>query len=127
VPEYDYTLEWLGERARQAIEHDGFALIVLSEGAAGKDTLTNDLAQETGVRVRDIRLGHAQRGSRPSHIDRKLAVNMAHMAYEGLCNGIRSATVLLRDNQLVLHNGTIADFPKPFPDVGLYNRVNGVS
>jgi 6-phosphofructokinase 1 len=127
LPEYAYTLDWLGQRTAQALARDGFALIVLSEGAARRETLTDDLARAAGVRVRDVRLGHAQRGSHPSHIDRLLAATLMQRACESLQQGARRGTFLLRDGRWRLDEEGIARFARPLPDPALYNRLNGLS
>lgn len=126
VPEYTYSLEWLSQRTRAALQRDHHALIVLSEGAAGKDTLTADLSAHTGIRVRDVRLGHAQRGTKPSHIDRVLAAQAAQMAYEALRRGKQRGALLVQDSRMCLHEDGIHSYPKPLPDRQLYNRVNAL-
>lgn len=127
MPEYDFTLAWLSERVRWAIDRDRYALVVLSEGTPGRDTLTRDLADAAGVRVRDVRLGHAQRGGQPSHQDRTLAVNLAQSAYERLLSGGPSGILLLQNGQIHLHTGSLTDFPQPLPDRNRYKRINGLS
>lgn len=52
--------------------------------ARGARTLADEIPKLTSIRVRDVRLGHAQRGGDASHIDRVLASEMARSAYNAL-------------------------------------------
>lgn len=126
LPEYDYDDGWLAARLRAAVTRAGYALLVLSEGARGARTLADDLPRWTGIRVRDTRLGHAQRGARPSHLDRALAADMARLAHRALREGLASGAVVVREGRVRLHEGTLAGLPSPSPDRALYDAINGL-
>lgn len=126
VPEYDFDLDWLGQRTLDAIRRDEYALIVLSEGTASSRTIAEDLTRVTEIRVRDTRLGHGQRGAAPSHQDRVLARQMTHTAYHGLRSGFPLGIVAVRQGQIMLHEGTLEGFAPRIPDRAVYNLINGL-
>jgi 6-phosphofructokinase 1 len=126
VPEYAYEDDWLAGRLLDAVRRDGCALLVLSEGVAAARTLAEEITQWTGIRVRDTRLGHGQRGARPTHRDRVLAAHMTHRAYRALRGGATMATVVVRGGQITLHEGALDGFPPRLPDRPLYDLVNGL-
>lgn len=125
VPEYAYDDEWLAGRLLDAAQRDGYALLVLSEGVAASRTLFDDIFGWTNIRVRDIRLGHAQRGGTPTHRDRSLAAQMARLSFEALNADVTRGTVVVRDGQTLLHDGALDGFPARLPDVDRYNFING--
>ena len=125
VPEFGYDNAWLAQRLQAAVGRAGYALLVLSEGVAACRTLAEEIPQWTGVRVRDTRLGHAQRGAKPSHRDRVLAADMARAAYRALCDGITAGTVVVRGGQVTLHTDPLEDLPRRQPDRDLYGLING--
>jgi 6-phosphofructokinase 1 len=124
VPEYAYLEAWLGERLRWAVEHFGYGLLVIGEFAAGARTLVEELPRQTGIRMRDVRLGHAQRGAAPTHRDRVLAVEMTHAAYGAMRAG-RSGIVVVQRSQVYVHDGALPDAPV-LPDRAVYDRINGL-
>jgi len=125
VPEYAYDNDWLAQRLTGAVNRDGYALMVLSEGVAAARTLVDDIPQWTQIRVRDIRLGHSQRGAKPSHRDRTLAADMARIAFEALRGGVSRGTVVVRQERALLHEGALDGFAPKLPDRAQYNAVNG--
>ncbi len=124
LPEYEYTDEWLQNRLLHAIERFGYALIVIGEGARGARTLADEIPQWIGYRMRDVRLGHAQRGAIPSHRDRQLAAKMAHCAAQSLRSGTTAGTVVVRQGSIVI---TAEPLPEEsvLPDKAVYNMING--
>lgn len=126
VPEYAYDEAWLAERLKGAMARHGYALLVLSEGVRESRTLADRLPQSVGVRVRDIRLGHGQRGGTPAHRDRWIAVTLAHMAYRAACEGRSGVLLMDAGGEWALHAGTLAGLPAPLPDRALYDQLNGL-
>lgn len=126
IPEIDFKMDWLAGRINATIERDGHCLIVLCEGIPGINTLASDITEATGIRTRWTRLGHAQRGGIPTHIDRVLGADMGRMAHRALSDGVKMGMVFMRQNQLMIHEGTPSDFPTPEPSRAQYNRVNGL-
>lgn len=125
VPEYAYDNEWLSQRLIDAVKQDGHALLILSEGVAAARTLADDIPQWTQIRVRDVRLGHAQRGAFPTYGDRKLAADMAQIAFQAMLDGVARGTVVVRNGETMLHEGPLEGFPPRLPDVQRYNFING--
>jgi 6-phosphofructokinase 1 len=127
VPEYEYANDWLARRLLDAIQWDGHALLVLAEGVPASRALYDEIPQWTGIRMRDIRLGHGQRGGKPTHIDRALAANFARLAYHALRDGCHNGVVVVRKGETFLHEVTLQGFPRPLPDLTLYCQINGLS
>ncbi|MEL6149152.1 MAG: 6-phosphofructokinase [Chloroflexota bacterium] len=125
VPEYDYSDEWLAHRLRDAIESDGHALVVLSEGVKKIPQMPEMIPRMTGVRLRYTRLGHAQRGGTVSHADRRLAMDMARLAHHALRRGITSGTVIVRNGQMMVYEDDIQNFELSPPNRAEYDFVNG--
>jgi 6-phosphofructokinase 1 len=125
VPEYPYTEDWLAERVVNAVNMHGYALIVLSEGTPGARTLVDTLPQRTQIRMRDVRLGHAQRGGIPSHRDRVLAAESARAAHDALHAGLSFGVTVVRSGQVVVHEGLLPE-TKSAPDLAQYKAINGL-
>ncbi len=125
VPEYTYDNDWLAERLKRMVSKHGYALLVLSEGVLASRTLAEDIFRWTNIRVRDTRLGHAQRGARPSHSDRALAAHMARLAYQALRDGLRTGTVVVRQGKPQLHEGLLQGYPTRLPSRDIYDQING--
>jgi 6-phosphofructokinase 1 len=126
IPEYAYDNDWLKHRLLDSIGAHGHALLVISEGIEAHDTLRTDIPEWTGIRMRDIRLGHGQRGGTPTHIDRLLATQMAYTAHSALKRGQRLGVVVVRNGQTMLHEGLLNGFDEPVPDREQYDLVNGL-
>jgi 6-phosphofructokinase 1 len=126
IKEYPYDDDWLARRTLEAIDQHGYALIVHGEGARGSRTLADELFHRTKIRVRDTRLGHAQRGAVPSHLDRTLARHMAHLAYHALRDGIKMGIVVESDGRIHLRKGTLEGLPSRVPDQAIYDLVNAL-
>ncbi|MFZ4813387.1 MAG: 6-phosphofructokinase [Phototrophicaceae bacterium] len=124
LPEYDYDDQALANRLKQAVARDGYGLLVINEYARGARTLADELPERTGTRVRDVRLGHAQRGATPSHQDRILAVRLAQAAYAALSRR-ESGILVTAGNGITRHDGALPDSPV-LPDRALYERINGL-
>lgn len=128
IPEYPYDEAGLIKQIMNGIQRDTYALIVLSEGLPNRDSLPKLIEHATGIRVRDTRLGHGQRGTPPSHQDRVLAAQMAVLAYETLRAGtIPMGIAVVRGGQVTLHEGILTGFPARMPDETLYKQINGVT
>lgn len=126
LPEYTYEDTWLSGRITTALKNDGYALVVICEFARGARTLADDIPKWTGTRVRDVRLGHAQRGGDAAHRDRVLAADMAHAAYHALKSGIQTGITCVVNGRLTIHQDGLEQFSLAAPDRLLYNRINGL-
>lgn len=123
LPEYEYDENWLAARLKTAVERDGYGLLVICEGARGARTLADTLPALTGIRVRDTRLGHTQRGGTPSHSDRVLAAQMARLAHHHLKSN-QSGILAVQSGELRL-TAALSDSPI-VPDRELYLMINGL-
>jgi len=126
VPEYAYSDDWLIQRLKDAVQREQYALVILSEGVATSRTLVEDIQEKSGLKIRDTRLGHGQRGTPPSHRDRVLASEMAQAAYDALPAGTTMGTMVVSGGKINLQAGKLADLPPRLPDQSLYNQVNGL-
>jgi len=126
LPEYEYEDHWLGRRLAEAVKQDGFALLVICEGARGARTLADEIPKLTSIRVRDVRLGHAQRGGDASHIDRVLASEMARSAYNALRAKLQTGIIVVRQGKVQVHEGNLQSFTMTPPDRTLYHIINGL-
>lgn len=126
VPEIEFDRDWLAERVRAALAADGYALIVHSEGIPESRMLPAQISERVGVRVRDVHLGHAQRGGSPTHIDRALAASWATMAFRAFVEGIPRGILLLQQGTTVIFQGDLNGFATPDIDRMRYADVNGL-
>lgn len=123
LPEYTYEDTWLAERVSAALKSDGYALVVICEGSRGARTLADDIPKWTGTRVRDVRLGHAQRGGIASHLDRVLAADMAQTTYNALKHGIKTGVIIVQHGKVSLVGNLLFD-TSIMPDKKLYHSIN---
>jgi 6-phosphofructokinase 1 len=98
VPESLMSFEQIEQRMKETLERQRFAIVVASEGYPGLMETLERLEQALGLRLRHTRIGHAQRGGRPSGRDRLLARSMAENAVETLAHG-GSGMIGLRQGQ----------------------------
>lgn len=125
VPEYDEPdLALLADRLREAIVRKGHALLVYTEFIPERDARLALLSTRADARLRDTRLGHAQRGGAASHSDRLLARGWATLAHRALHEGAQSAVTVWRSGGPALHEGALTG-EKPLPDRALYAVING--
>ena len=101
IPEAPLSQIELTERVRAALDRRKYALIVASEGYPQLDDTLRQLSDDVGLRLRLTRLGHAQRGGRPSAADRLLALSLAESAVLALAEG--HSGVMAWQGQPVLH------------------------
>jgi 6-phosphofructokinase 1 len=127
LPEYNFDVAWLADRLKQATVNDGFALAIVCEGVLFESpNLPEEISQLAGIRMRFSRLGHAQRGGATSHIDRRLATDMAYLAYNAFCSGVSNGAVIVQNGLAHLHEGIIGEQTKAKPNYDLYKLVNGL-
>jgi 6-phosphofructokinase 1 len=126
IPEYEYSVEWLIQRLQMVVARDRYALVILSEGVAASRTIADDIREWTGLYCRDARLGHGQRGAVPTHRDRILAAQMAHVAFQALRGAEGKGLTVAHNGNVSLHHGSIPGLPVRLPDRQLYNFVNGL-
>ena len=126
LPEYDYRLDWLSRRCQAAVKAWGSALVIVCEGAPGSRDLPENLARESGIRVRHSALGHAQRGADVSHRDRVAAREMSRIAFEAFRDGAQLGMVIERGGRFTFRAGVPKNESLPPPDAAKYKAVNGL-
>lgn len=127
VPEYtDYDLEAVAAYLKEAAARRGHALLVYTEFIPKREQVLAALPELMAMRLRDTRLGHAQRGGSASHRDRVLARTWARLAFDALHDGVPMGVVVEREGRSLLHTGLLEGFDPPMPDRVLYRRINGL-
>lgn len=132
LPEYDFDIAWVADRLKQATVGDGFALAIVCEGVtAAMPDLPAKIERLAGIRMRFTRLGHAQRAGTTSHLDRRLATEMASLAHgafrRDLSNGtVSSGVIVVQNGKAQFQEGGIGEHSKVKPSLDLYNAVNGL-
>ncbi len=124
LPEYPLPQQQLYPRLKALVAKAGYALVVLAEGVASIPQLAEAIPRQTGVRLRHIKLGHAQRGAAVSHRDRCVAQDMCRIAWQAFRDDIRIGVVVSRQGAMTLQEGTLSDVEKSPPDYRQYAFVN---
>lgn len=127
IPEYAHDPSQIAARLTAAVERQGQTLLVYDEGVTAKAKLLDAIPRLTGIRVRDTRLGHAQRGARPSQRDRALAADMITLAFQALHSGTRSGVSVVHHGQVELHQGALDPQERKLPNLELYQQLNGLT
>ncbi len=106
VPERPQDEQEVIETLREVISRQRYALLVGSEGYPDLERIVKRASAALGTRSRFSRVGHAQRGGRPSARDRFLAVRFALAAIETLAQK--------QSGRVVMQGGAVRVLP--FPD-----------
>ncbi|MFN8531537.1 MAG: 6-phosphofructokinase [Anaerolineae bacterium] len=123
-PGVDYDA--LAAHLKAALVRKGHALLVYNEYITDKAEMLETLPGKVGTRVRDSRLGHAQRGAAPTAEDRLLARVWADLAYDALQARLPMAITVWRNGSAALHEGLLSG-ETPRPNRARYNLVNGIT
>ena len=100
VPEQPLEEAKIIKDLQAAMQTHRYALVVASEGYPDVSGVVERLSAALKTRSRFTRLGHAQRGGRPSGRDRLLARAFAEVAVAGLARG-ESGRALWQDGRAV--------------------------
>ena len=98
VPEHTVPPDVLEAVTRTAMDRQGFAVIVASEGYPNLENVMKELEARIGVRLRFSRPSHAMRGGKPSAHDRMLARALAIRGVDALARG-QSGMIAWRSGQ----------------------------
>lgn len=104
IPEMPYSLANICDSLRQ--QHDRgkrSSIIIVAEGAARANEISEFITQNTGFDTRYMVLGHMQRGGSPTSFDRVLALRLGSLASNRLLSGFTSEMVGVDGNKLVAH------------------------
>jgi 6-phosphofructokinase 1 len=91
-------------------------IIIVSEGFASANEITEQLRAKTGKSVRAVVLGHVQRGGSPNAPDRILASRMGAFSVQALLKGHRGKMVVVKSNDLGLVSYEAACFERDKDD-----------
>ncbi len=130
LPEYPNVDEdALAARLKAAIVRKGHALLVYNEYVQGKNELIERIAVKVGVRLRDTRLGHAQRGGTSVHMDRILAQDFARIAYGAAQQRVSYGMTVLEQSThfAFLQQHFIEEDRVKAPNPYAYNLINGIT
>ena len=123
LPEYEPDLPKIANQLTQAFQHFGYGLAVASEGVESLDRIVDQLSALAGMHIRHTKLGHAQRGIKPTFVDRELAINFAEFASRQP-QADTSGIILIRNNQLELFQGKLTEFTLTKPDSVVFRQIN---
>lgn len=84
IPERPLSIEVISEKVKRAMAHHRYAILVTCEGYPDIDAMIEAVSAQVGKTKRFGRIGHAQRGGKPSGRDRTLALEFAMKAIETL-------------------------------------------
>ncbi len=102
VPEVEWSVD--GVVAKLKANHDAGKvdnIIVLSEGAGSARQLLTDINEHMDINIRDMVLGHLQRGGDASLFDRMLGLRMGQRAVDCLLEGKTSRVVGIKNNEII--------------------------
>ncbi len=124
-PDNEYNIEDMCDDIRKGREKGKVSwIIVVSEGVAKASDVAGVIRENTGYEIRDITLGHIQRGGSPSAFDRVLASRLGAAAVDMLIDGKRGGMVGIVSNRLNFINFEMAcrpDKEKKTLDREIYN------
>lgn len=122
VPEVPFDLSEVAERMKHNFENGKrHSIIVVAEGAAKGEDVSNKITELSGIEARVTVLGHIQRGGTPTAIDRILASRLGDFAVRQLIEGNSGKACGVVKGELVMTDiDTVVHTKKPF-DMEMYN------
>lgn len=102
VPEVEWTVDQVVAKLKS--NHDAGKvdnIIVISEGAGSARQLLADINERMDINIRDMVLGHLQRGGDASLFDRMLGLRMGQCAVDCLLEGKTSRVVGIQKNKII--------------------------
>ena len=103
VPDTEYNIEDMCDDIREGRKKGKISwIIIVSEGVASARDVANLIYENTGFEVRDITLGHVQRGGSPTAMDRLLSLRLGAAAVEGLFKGENDKMVGIEADEVIL-------------------------
>lgn len=101
VPEISYDLDEISNKLMESAKRGKTqSIIVVAEGAAKAEKISEEISQRTGMESRTTILGHIQRGGSPTSYDRVLASKLGAAAVECLLKGKKNRVVGIRQNKI---------------------------
>ena len=103
VPDTEYKIDDMCDDIREGRKKGKISwIIIVSEGVASAKDVANLIYENTGFEVRDITLGHVQRGGSPTAMDRLLSLRLGAAAVEGLLKGENDKMVGIEADEVIL-------------------------
>lgn len=102
VPETGWNMDDIVERLKQGQKRGKkHSIIVVAEGVATGQTISEMIKDKTGLETRVTVLGHIQRGGSPSAADRLLGSRMGAKAVDLLLEGQKGVMVATQNTEMV--------------------------
>lgn len=122
VPEVPFDLNVVAERMKHNFANGKrHSIIVVAEGAAKGEEVSNKITELSGIEARVTVLGHIQRGGTPTAADRILASRLGDFAVRQLIEGNSGKACGVVKGELVTTDiDTVVNTKKPF-DMDMYN------
>lgn len=127
IPEVQNDWAAIGRRLSEAVEQNGHALLVVSEGVTWAEDVEAALASHLPHRIRRTALGHAQRAGAPSHGDRLMGLRFAQAALALLVGG-RTGHIVAWDGSAIVEVplSRLTGAKRPV-DLARYAWINGLN
>lgn len=104
IPELPYSLLEICANLREMRQRGKrSSIIIVAEGASRGSDITDFIKKNTGFEVRNLVLGHMQRGGSPTAFDRVLALRLGAYAANRLISGFHGEMVGVDGGRLVSH------------------------
>lgn len=122
VPEVSFDLNEVAERMKTNFANGKrHSIIVVAEGAARGEDVSQKITELSGIDARVTVLGHIQRGGTPTAADRILASKLGDFAVRQLIAGESGKSCGVIKGELVMTDiDTVVNTKKPF-DMEMYN------
>ncbi len=122
VPEVPFDLNEVAERMKTNFANGKrHSIIVVAEGAARGEDVSQKITELSGIDARVTVLGHIQRGGTPTAADRILASKLGDFAVRQLIAGESGKSCGVIKGELVMTDiDTVVNTKKPF-DMEMYN------
>lgn len=122
VPEVPFDLNEVAERMKTNFANGKrHSIIVVAEGAARGEDVSQKITELSGIDARVTVLGHIQRGGTPTAADRILASKLGDFAVRQLIAGESGKSCGVIKGELVMTDiDTVVNTKKPF-DMDMYN------
>jgi len=102
IPEKDFDMDKICEEIQNGNKIGKVSwIIIVAEGKAKAQDISNIITGKTGLETRVAVLGHIQRGGRPTVIDRLMAARLGNYAVNILKNNQTDVCVGLKENELI--------------------------
>ncbi|MEA3305371.1 MAG: 6-phosphofructokinase [Candidatus Omnitrophota bacterium] len=103
VPATEYKIEDMCDDIREGRKKGKISwIIVVSEGVASAKDVAGLIYEDTGFEVRNITLGHIQRGGSPTAMDRLLSLRLGAVSVDALLKGRTDKMVGIEADEVIL-------------------------